>query len=379
MKYFSIVIAVVILLSMTVTCSAKEYSFNIADENFYAEKEISEFRESIPSEIKDKLGNLTPKESDKAAKHYDLNFFIQEITTAIKDNLSSTIYFFATVTSMVIISNVFERISDSLNTKDLNKSFRFCTTLAIVIAIYTVQKSSFNIGVNLLKALTSIMTVITPLMEAIYISGGNTSLAAVNGTSIALTITIVEVIYSKILLPATAITLVLCSISAATDNNGLIYLSKSIRNLLTAGIVAVMALTSIALSLQSSLAASADRFSHRAIRFALGNYIPLIGGYVSESLSAFTGSLSMIKQFAGTTGIIVLLLIILPPMISLIMTRISLYLSSSVSGITGNDKVKALLDDIGGIYTMLICICLSSSLTFIFALSVFCKSPLALG
>ena len=43
MKYFSIVIAVVILLSMTVTCSAKEYSFNIADENFYAEKEISEF------------------------------------------------------------------------------------------------------------------------------------------------------------------------------------------------------------------------------------------------------------------------------------------------------------------------------------------------
>jgi stage III sporulation protein AE len=306
---------------MTITCSAKEYTFDVTNENFYAEKEISDFKNSIPSDIKDKLVNLSPEEADEAAKRYDLNFFVREITSAVKNNLASNISLFATITSMVIISGVFERLSVSLNVNDLNKTFKFCSTLAIVIATYTSQKSSFTIAVNLLKELTSIMTVITPFMEAIYISGGNTSLAAVNGTSIALTITIVEVIYSKILLPATAITLILCSVSAATDNKGLAYLSKSIRTLLTAGIVAIMALTSIALSLQSGLAASTDRFSQRAIRFALGSYIPLIGGYISESLSALTGSLSMIKQFAGTTGIVVLLLLILPPMISLIMTR----------------------------------------------------------
>ena len=241
------------------------------------------------------------------------------------------------------------------------------------------QKTSYTVASSLLKTLTSIMTLIVPIMETVYISAGNTSLAAVNGTSIALTLTIVETIYSKVLLPAAAVSLILCSVSAATDNKGLAYLSKTLRTLTTTAIVTIMALTSIVLSLQSGLAASADRFSQRAIRFALGSYIPLVGGSISESLSALTGSLSLIKQFAGTTGIVVLVIMIIPPLISLIMTRISLYLSSSVSGIIGCDKVKGLLDEIGGIYTMLISICLSASLTFIYALSVFCRSPLALG
>ena len=70
---------------MTITCSAKEYTFDVTNENFYAEKEISDFKDSIPSDIKDKLVNLSPEEADEAAKHYDLNFFIQKITTAIKD------------------------------------------------------------------------------------------------------------------------------------------------------------------------------------------------------------------------------------------------------------------------------------------------------
>ena len=368
-----------LIFALAVDCKAAEYTFIPSDNSFYAENEINDFISAIPDEIKEKTGDLSAEKADEAAQRYDFNFFLKEIISAINANIPSAISLFGTITSMVIISGIFERISESLNIKDLGKAFLFCSTLAIVIAFYGIQKTSFAAAENLLKTLTGIMTVISPLMEAIYISGGNISLAAVNGTSVTLTITIVEVIYSKILLPATTISLILCCVAAVTDNKGLAYLSKTLRILLTTAIVSIMALTSIALSIQSGLAVSTDRFSQRAIRFALGSYVPLIGGAVSESLSALTGSLSLIKQFAGTTGIVVLILMILPPVLSLILTRISLYMSSSVSGIIGNDKIKRLLEDIGEIYTMLISISLSSSLTFIYALSVFCRSQLALG
>ena len=68
---------------------------------------------------------------------------------------------------------------------------------------------------------------------------------------------------------------------------------------------------SIILNMQSGIASASDTFATKAIRFALGNYIPLIGGSVSESLSVVNGSIGIIKQGAGITGIIVLFLLIL--------------------------------------------------------------------
>lgn len=351
----------------------------MSEEDFFAENEINNFTNSLPDDVRDKVGDISVSKANETADRYDLNFFLKEISSGINKHLPSAVSFFATVTSMVIVTGIFEKLSESLNTKDLGKAFYFCSSLSLVIAIYTMQKSSYTLAVGLLKTLTATMSLMAPLMEAVYISAGNTSLAAVSGTALTLTLTVVETIYTKVLVPAVSVSFILCTVSAASSNKGLAYLSKTIRGLITTAIVSVMALTSIVLSLQSGVAASADRFSQRAIRFALGNYIPLIGGSISESLSALTGSLSLIKQLSGTAGIVVLILMLLPPLISLILTRLSVYLSSAVSGLIGCDKAKELLDDIGGIYTMLICISIAASLTFIYALSVFCKSPLALG
>ncbi len=375
-----IILATVLMLISTflmpLTVNAEDYTFDMS--NVMIENEIEQFSDAIPQSIRDKTTEISADMAEEAAEKYDFNFFLQEIISSAKDNLPSAISLFASISAIIIITAVFEKLSAAFSIGDCSKAYQFCSALCIVLSVYTVKNSSYTVAVTLLKTLCSIMTIMVPLMEAIYISAGNASLAQVSGTALTITLTVIETVYSKIMIPAVSVSFILSSVSAATGNSGIAYLSKTLRGMLTTAIVLIMSMTSIILSLQSGIAASADKFSARAIRFALGSYIPLVGGSLSESLSALTGSLGIIKQIAGTTGIVVIVLMLIPPLISLLMTRISLYLTSALSGMIGCEKTKSLLDEIGGTYTMLISIALSASLVFIYALSVFCKAPLAI-
>ena len=136
---------------------------------------------------------------------------------------------------------------------------------------------------------------------------------------------------------------------------------------------------SFVFSFQSVLTQSADSLSMKTAKFAIGSFIPIVGHSISDALNTITSSLSFIKNTCGVIALIALVIMTLPVIISVYLNKISMDLCSSLAGIIGCDREKAVLSDASGIISFLLALILYTCVFFIYALTVFIKTSVGVG
>ena len=154
-------------------------------------------------------------------------------------------------------------------------------------------------------------------------------------------------------------------------------MAGALRGIVTGALVLIMTLMSFVLSMQSGIASAADTFAAKTIKFALGSYLPIVGGTVADSFSMVSGSIGVIKQLSGAAGIVVIIIVLLPPLASLLVNRLALGVSGAMAGVLGCDREQTLLKETGSLCTLLLAITVAAAVMYIFALSLFCKASLA--
>ncbi len=77
------------------------------------------------------------------------------------------------------------------------------------------------------------------------------------------------------------------------------------------------------LSLKTVLSSSADSVTLRSVKFMVGESLPLVGGVISESCSAISASLSLLKNTVGVFGIVSVIITVLPVLIKLVCWQLS--------------------------------------------------------
>jgi stage III sporulation protein AE len=325
-KIFILTVMLLMILFTAVQSKALEYEFYPDDNEFVAENEIERLYEGLPEEIKDKLEPISENNGEKISKKYSFGFFFDILKEAFLSALPPyTKMLFVSVGTLLIIC-VIRHMHNSLDSAEISPAVNMCTSLVSALVIGNMQRSILSTASGLLSLLSDTMLLIVPVMEAIYLSSGNFTLAAVTSTGINLMIAFTQNIFAKVLMPAVAISFLLAVIACVTGNRGIVFLSKSLRTVITTMIIIIMTLMTFALTLQSSAAAAVDNFTMRTIRFALGSYIPIVGGAVSETFSLIQGSFAIIKNLSGITCIVILILVCAPPLIAIVVARFSVYI-----------------------------------------------------
>ena len=371
-----ILILILAFSVFSVSVSAENvYEFELRDAEGEAEGILDEFIDSIPDEIKDEL----PKnDSVKEFSSYDFEFYAEEVVNAVKGAIKPAIKTVSVLLGTVILSSVFSVFAGTVAGDSMKGVFSFCSTLCVALSIYNALETVFSTVSVLLKALSETMVAILPVMEVMYIRGGNLTTAAVTSTGINLMIGFTESLFAKVIEPAVYSVFVMSLVSSVTKNGGIAFMVKTLRGILTAVILIIMTLMSFVLSMQTSAGASADTFAVKTIKFAIGNYVPIIGGTVAESFSLLSGSLGVIKQSCGIIAIAVLIIAFLPPFCTILLNRIAVGLSGAAAGALGCERESVLLEECKGICTMLMSICAGAVVMYIIALGVFCKTPMAI-
>ena len=78
-------------------------------------------------------------------------------------------------------------------------------------------------------------------------------------------------------------------------------------------------------SLQTTVASARDGATIRALRYAVGNTIPVVGGAVSGALSTLVGGLGYAMGIIGGGGIAVILSLALSPILELLLYRLAFF------------------------------------------------------
>ncbi len=380
-RFITIVLTAFFICSLFVVhTSAAEYVFYPENsEKEIASDELDKLFEALPEGIRDKLSEVTEGNAEEITEKYTFEFFAE----IFKENLLSALPDYLNMLSVsmaaIIIICISKQMHNTISSTELSPALNMCTGLSSALIIGNMQRTVLD-GVNrFLTLLADTMLLIVPVMEAIYISGGNFTLASVTATGLNLMIAFTQNLFSNFLSPAISISFLLATVAAVTGNKGIIFMSKTLRAIVTTVIVFAMTFLSFALNLQSTASYAVDNFAIKTIRFALGSYIPIVGGTISESFSLIKSSVSLIKNLSGVTAIVILILICAGPLLSLLMARFTVYISSNLSAILGCDSEQELYSEIGSSYTLLIAVVLSSVLMYILALAQFCKTAISVS
>ena len=317
---------------------------------------------------------ITPEELSGESK---INLFgkaIGFISDALSTGVTSSLRAFALIMTVVVLSAVLASFKWTTTNSSLHTAYEYISVIALSGVTFTIFTSVFSFAQQSLGALNTFMAALLPVTSALYIFGGNAATAAVSNASLLLFFSLISTICSKFIMPFLQIAFALCLSSAIPGTVNLTSVSTLVRNTTTTVLAFLFSLFGFTMYLQTAIAASADNYAYRSVRFASGVFIPVIGSMLGDASRTVFGSIGIIKSVAGAVGVTVVLAVIIPPVVLVLLYKLSLLGCAIISRALGCERESRFLYELNGIMNVLLALLIGAGAVLIIALAIFIKT-----
>jgi len=315
---------------------------------------ISSYRELVSKIITGEI-TLTPGE------------ILSGIVNAIKNGFVAIL---APLIIVVVLALLFSVSSALMPEKSsgITGIIRIIITCAIITILVGLSSKIIANALAQLSSMQSQMNAVFPIMIALAATiGGAASVTTVEPSILFLT-NIVSNVFSGILFSLFTFTLVLTIVDSLSQTKRLSKF-KSFLNSCFKGVIGVVGAVYIfVLGAQGLTSAITDNLSIRAAKYTIKNYIPYLGGYISDGLSLVKMASILIKNGIGLGALIVLVATALSPILEIVVFILALKLIAGVMQIVGASKFSDIVDDVGKCFKMLVAIVLGVAIMFFLTL-----------
>lgn len=121
----------------------------------------------------------------------------------------------------------------------------------------------------------------------------------------------------------------------------------------------VMTMFSALLSIRSIVASAADSLAARSVRLITSGAVPIVGSAVADAFGTVQGSILLLRNGIGAVGILVILWLVLPPLLSLLLYRAAFRITLMFAEPAGADCMVQLCKNaqhvLSAAFAMLVC------------------------
>ncbi len=201
---------------------------------------------------------------------------------------------------------------------DIKRIIRIIFTLIIVYVLAVLLKGlAEDVKVSIEKAF-EFCKLLFPILLSLVLSSG----ASVSYTSYgALSIIILETfsyIFVYILIPLSISIMVFSLASFMSSKDTMSKIVDLLKNIFKYIVIAIIAIFGLFSSVSAIGSGMKDGISLKITKYAIKNYVPVLGGYISDGFDFIKSSSVIIKNAFGLGGIIILFFNILSPIITYI-------------------------------------------------------------
>ena len=292
---------------------------------------------------------------------------------AIKNSIVSGIkHVFSILLVCVVLCLMFSIYKEMLSSNKLSftniiKLVFFLIVAFIILSVSTsVIKRAFAAVSNMQTQMNIIFPILLSLMAA---SGGAVSVKCYS-PALGFMSQIVSNVFVYFLMPIFVFTLALNIAESVTDSRSFSGLKTFLTSLFkwTIGIVCTTFLS--VLTIDGVVSGAADGISLKATKYAIKNYVPYLGGYVSDGFALFKASSVILKNAIGFASIILLLITTLSPVLSIAVLTICINLISAIASPIGGGEVSNLMQKFASSFKMLLAIVIGVALMYFYILSL---------
>lgn len=222
-----------------------------------------------------------------------------------------------------------------------SESITIISVISVVLLSVNVSNEVLEVLLSTLKTGGNFMIAFIPIYTVILSLAGNVSSAITYNT---VTFTFAQIISMLINGYATDLTGVFLSMSMAFSLNSTMNLNRFISsvNKLVSTVVGFLASGFAAmLSVRGILSATIDSATSKSIKFLIGSLIPVVGSSISDAYSTVLGSINVIKGSIAVAGIIIMLVICVPPILEGVLYCLSLSVLSYISEMAQFNEISS--------------------------------------
>lgn len=294
----------------------------------------------------------------------DFSSIFTAILQLIKSSLSEILSPLLLVLIIVLLSVVFKNIRPTLNSSSVSEAI-FFICFAIVASLVTMLFSNtMQVATQTINKMQNQMNGIFPILLLLMNGAGASASVKAYQPLVLLLSNMVSHIFVKILLPIVVVVFVLCIVGNISSQTKLKNLTDFFSSIFKWVIGIVFTIYTAFLSIQGITASGADGISIKTAKYAIKNYIPMLGGYISDGFEvARVGSL-IIKNAIGFSGIIFILFAILSPIILIGVLQLALKLVAGFVEPIADARSCAILSSVSKSLSLLLTVVLGVAIMY---------------
>lgn len=297
----------------------------------------------------------------------NMSSIFEVVLSSLRSGLSSILAPLSLILVIVLLCTMFNNIRSGKVSGTNEIIYLICFSVICIILATMSQKLIVGVKqglISLQKQMNAIFPILITLMTTM---GGVVSVKAYSPMLAFLSNTISN-IFVYVLLPLFMFSLILSFIGNLSENTKLDKLSGFIHSLYKWIIGVVFAIFMSFLSIQGITAGSSDGISIKATKFAIKNYIPFLGGYISDGFELIKAGGMLIKNATGFAGIVLLLATVLTPILTIGLIELGLKLLAGIIEPLGDKRASNLLYSVAKSLRLLVAIVVGVSLMYFLTL-----------
>ena len=347
-------------------------------------REFESILSGLPEALKEKLpsGLFSDEQSsvDGAVEEMLTPSFVwQAVCDAVGLHLGDAVRLLVQVCCVLVLSSLFLAMRRALRTEASGRMVQIISSAAILTLVVGEQNLLFLDLREYFSSLSLLAGSMIPMMGALYAIGGNLGGAATGSAMMSIFLAVSELVGGKLLIPTVGICMAFSVVPVIAPTLNLRSLLSCIKRCFTFALGFMTMLLSALLAMRSGLAAKADSVGARTVKYVASSIIPVVGGSIADSLRTVGAGVEYLRTTLGVAGILLIVLLLLPFLVSVILMRLALILSASAAEMLGCDTEAKLLGELVGVYGYILAVSSMCAVMFIFALTILVRTASVIG
>ncbi len=326
-------------------------------------------RASLPEDIGDELLGIETGEETVG-----FEYIFSLLWRGIKNESAGFFSTFFILLGIVVLGGM--AMQFMATESELKKPMGLILSASCALALWQVVSGVVTTAGAMLDDLTRFTEGLVPVMVAILAGGGSGGVGVATASGFSVLMAALNVLAGRVLAPLVAICFAFSLIGAVSGEMRIDGIAKNLKEIYMTVLGVVGVIATGVFALQTTLAAARDSMAMRTARFTVGNMIPFVGGTIGAAVGTVGSSLTVIKSTVGVGAVVAALMLILPPLLMLYFTRLSLNLAGAFARLVGFDIGEKLLGEFRGIFDMTLALTALVGVVFLTYIAVFLKTAL---
>lgn len=276
-----------------------------------------------------------------------LNNFGRDVMSEIHSFASGA----AAILVMAFMSSTVGTLNSVLGDNESGKTAFFVFfTIISGLALSSFQ-TALSYGVEVIEHMTSFMDKLTPVLMVTLFTCCKGASAAAFEPVLSAAIFVVSLIIEKCLVPLMTFSAVLAvagNVGDKTRISGFLKIVNSLTRWLMAFVITLF--TGIN-AIYGFSASALDAVGAKTIKFAVGSLVPVVGGFLSDTLDTVVSSARLLKNAVGVSGILIMCSICVVPIIKIGVMQLMLKLCAAVTEPITDSRISSMIWEVSSAVT----------------------------